>query len=438
MTVTESGAKLIGSAVVTGRSCHVSASAPVNPTATKDQLALEALALRMLDTPEVAQARDAATRRWGTIVGAGMTDEGRARFGKLIDEHVFGNVLRAANSDPNHPKVLSHFYGPPHRWFGMDVPGSRSSAGDGPDNTYALIPVDQSARYEIVGHRGDPGTADSPLTVINLAWGTLATLDWGDVDVHSDGSFRITVGPEPSGGCSHLRTTLGASHVLLRDCRSDWRQIPNFYMVRRIDAPTADEHTFAQLTELAAQYILMDVPAQYWFLRPFAAVAANTIPPLFDTGSIGGLVSQQSTWARFELDDDHAFVLTVDHGGAGFYSLSLYDPWVHSIDYWEHTSSMNNSQTHEIDGVATYVISLTDPGLHNWLDPAGCGELKMIARLQRLPVGATPSVTGGLVALDDLDHRLPDGMRRCDPGQRKLQLAERRETFALRFTERSP
>jgi hypothetical protein len=412
----------------------------VNPTATPEQRELEALALRILDTDEVAQAREMATQRWKIIVGADMTPAAAARFDGLIDEHVFGNVLRAVNSDPNQPRVLSHFYGPPHRWFGMDVPGSRSTGGDGPDNTYALIPVDDHARYEITGRRGTPASTDAPLTVINLAWSTLGSLDWSDVDVGPDGEFRITIGPESPDtrrGHGHVQTKLGTSYLLLRDCRSDWRQQPNRYTVTRLDAPTAPPRSDRQLAELAAQYIVMDVPPQYWFLRPFAAATPNTIPPLFNTGEIGGLVSQQSTWARFSLDDGDAFIFTLAHGGAGFYSVSLYDPWVHTIEYWERTSSMNNAQSDVIDGVATYVISLTDPGVHNWLDPGGCREPLMITRLQVLPDpdGEPPSATGRLVRRDELDRHLPDGMRRCNIVERRAQIAERRETFALRFSE---
>ena len=33
-------------------------------------------------------------------------------------------VVKAVNGDPNYPRVFSNIYAPPHKWMGLDVPGS--------------------------------------------------------------------------------------------------------------------------------------------------------------------------------------------------------------------------------------------------------------------------------------------------------------------------
>jgi hypothetical protein len=259
------------------------------------------------------------------------------------------------------------------------------------------------------------------------------------MQVKPDGSFVITLDPEPANGRpNHIQTALEARWLFIRDCRSDWRQIPNEYHVRRLEPPSAPPLTVEQIAARAARYIVDDVPAKYWFMRTFYVLEPNTITAPFGTGAIGGLVSQKISFARLKLADDEAFVVTMGSGGAPFRDLVLQDFWFRTIDYWKHTSSMNKSQgIPNADGSTTYVISIQDPGVHNWLDTVGLHELLVVHRWQGLssdpgPEGL-PSARGELVKLKDLDTMLPRDMKRVSPTERQQQLAERLQTFNLRY-----
>ena len=100
---------------------------------------------------------------------------------------------------------------------------------------------------------------------------------------------------------------------------------------------------------------------------------------------------------------------------------------------------MNNAQgAPNADGSTTYVVSLQDPGVHNWIDPAGFHELLVVHRWQGLkrdagPEGA-PWAKSQLVKLKDIDAALA-GMRRVTPEQRQQQLALRLQTFKLRYVD---
>jgi len=179
----------------------------------------------------------------------------------------------------------------------------------------------------------------------------------------------------------------------------------------------------------------------YWFMRTFAVLDGNTVTPPFATGAIGGLVQQMISFIRVKLADDEALVVTFGSGRAPFRDVVLHDFWFRTLPYWKHTSSMNNSQGRpNPDGSTTYVISIRDPGVFNWLDSAGFHELLVVHRWQGLPREPVPEGApwgkGELVKFDELDRVLPAGMQRVTPEQRRHQLAERLETFKLRYVDR--
>ena len=415
-----------------------------NPLATVDQRDLEALALRIFQMPIVLKAKSRAADHWKTIVGRNITTEALARFDELVEEWAFNYTLKAVNSDANYPKVLGHLYGPPHEWFGMKVPGSRASGGDGPDNHYRIIPIDANARYEIHGRRFDPAPADVPFSLtgnMSLTM-TLGILEWQDVQVNPDGTFVITVDPKPANGRkNHIQTKPGALYIFIRDCRADWRQIPNAYRVKRLDPPTSLPLTIDQMAERAALTMVDDVPALYWFMSVMAGVETNTITPPFNIGAIGGLVSQKISFARLNLSDDEAFVATIGSGDAPFHDFVLQDFWFRTFNYWNHTSTMNNSQgVTNADGSTTYVVCARDPGVHNWIDTLGFHELLIVNRWQGFPRNADPDrlpwAKGKLVKFTDIDQVLPGDMKRVTPTERDKQLAERLAQFQLRYVDR--
>jgi hypothetical protein len=414
-----------------------------NPTATSDQWQLEALALRCLDTPVVIQARQNVAMRWKTIVGQDLTEEMTRRFDELLDEYMFRYILAATNSDSNYPKVLAHLYAPPREWFGMKVPGTRGSGGDGPDNNYTVIPVDHVARFELIGQHFANGLGDVPFTLTgNLSLSmTINSLDWQDVEIDENGRFVITIDPDPANGRpNHLQTDAGVRYLFIRDCRSDWRQIPNAYRIKRLDPPASPPLTEAQIARMGARFAIDDVPAMYWFIRTFAGLEANLFNPPFATGSIGGLVSQMISFARLDLAEDEALILTTGTANAPFRDLVAMDGWFRTFDYWNQTSSFNNSQSHaNADGTVTYVVAHRDPGVHNWVDTTGYHQLLMVHRWQGLreDTGSTekPWVRSSLVKFDDLDSVLADGIKRVSSEERRQQIEARQQAFFLRYID---
>jgi Protein of unknown function (DUF1214) len=389
----------------------------------------------------VERAREQVAVRWKTLAGRNAPEEAWARFDELLDEYPFNYALKAVAGDPNHPVVLGMLYCPPHEWFGMSVPGSRASGGDGPDQHYVLIPVAHGAHYEIHGRRMTPEPADIPLTITgnpSLTM-TLGSLDLRRIQVAPDGRYTLTVGPEPpNGDTNHIQVPPGAMYLFIRECRSDWRQVPSALRVRRTDPPAAGRWTEEEMATRAAALMVEDVPPIFWFMSLLEAMEPNTVSAPFNTGSVGGLVSQSIVFARLELDDDHAFVFTIGPGGAPYRGIALYDYWFRTIEYWRRQSCLNLAQSKpNPDGTITYVVSQEDPGVANWLDPAGLQHLLVLNRWQGHPAEpgpeGPPSAEGRLVAISELESALPDGIPMISPEDRRARLDERLETFLLRF-----
>jgi hypothetical protein len=412
-----------------------------NPLATAEQRDLERRALTILDTPTVKAGSEAMAQRWRTIAGRDVPEEAWTTFDELVEEFTFNYVLKAVNGDPNHPRVLGMIYCPPHEWFGMTVPGSRGSGGDGPDQHYAFFPVDAHSRYRVTGRHFEPGAADVPVTLVgNPSFTmTLGSLDLLGVPVAPDGTFEFTVGPEPADGRpDHLQTHPGALYVFTRDCRADWTELSNAYRVERLDPPAAPPWTDDQIAVRAAKMMVEDVAPMFWFMRVFDGLEPNTVTPPFGTGGISGLVTQKISFARLELADDQAYVFTMGGGGAAYRDIVLHDHWFRTRPYWARTSSFNNAQgVPNPDGTTTYVVAHTDPGVHNWLDPVGLHELLVVHRWQGLPDPPGPdgpaTASGRLVALADLESALPDGTARVTPDERRAQLDRRAAEFLARF-----
>ena len=413
-----------------------------NPLATSDQRDLEQRAIALKAMPAFAALRAGAERRWRELAGSSPSGEAWNRFQTLIDECAFAALLKAVNGDPGRPRVL-RLVMPPHDWFGMSVPGSRFGGGPGADQSYAIVPVDYGGRYRIHGQWIGEPPADHNYTVSPNAYfmNAIGTFHHNQLAVGEDGRFTITAGPEAGEG-NHIRIAPGAQYLFIRCCRSDWRQAATALRVEALDPPRNPPWTDAEILARATQLALDDASGMYYWVRFYQNLAPNTVLAPALTDHVGGLVSQTTSFIRIVLADDEAMVITIEPAGAAFHDVQLNDYWFNSVgDYYGRTATLNNAQTSlSADGTATYVVSSTDPGVHNWLDPNALRETLFVARWQRLPRiagGRTPSTTARVVKLADLESVLPPDMARVDAQQRHAQCAQRLADYQLRLADGS-
>lgn len=417
---------------------HLTAAGSANPLATSDQTEVTARALRILQTPEVKAGREKAEILWKFVLKHHPPTEAMASFDSMMDDYTFNYVLKAANLDANFPKVV-HVYTPPHEWQEMSVPGSRWG-GDNPDNIYRIIPIDAKANYRLDGRQFGSGPANVSYMLVSN-WETSKTLngiDGRDFPVAADGTFSITIGPDSANGRpNHIQTKPGALFLFIRDSLADWDEKANALTINRLDAPDGPPMTEQDMAERAAQAIVDGQPLVYYYIQSTHG-KLNQMPAFFRAGPVGGLVSQRNsnTWALIE--DEEALVITLDPSAAAYYSLVSQNYWFITIDYANHLSTLNNGQvTHNTDGTVTYVVSISDPGVHNWIDTAGIHNPILQIRLQGLPpeLPREPWVKSQLIKLNDLKSVVPKETVWVSPEERAAQIAKRRGQIQARMAD---
>ncbi len=417
----------------------------VNATATADQRDLEALALELMTTDRIRAAGARAEEMFrilGGKYGANAPAEALEGIDAKMREWTYHYLLLALNYDANYPKVLGHGYGPPHNWLGMAVPGCRGlGTAENPDNHYSFVPVNVDSRMELHGKVQEPQIEDVNfyITSNHSQAHNVCGLNWRQIRVSDDGTFVITMDRHPADGRpNHLQLTPDSKRLFIRDSRKDWNQRPNAYRVLRLDPPTAAPLSVDEQVEIAFRTIIDDVPFNFWFRMMIGYLEPNTVKGPEVTSNFGGMPTQLALRGRVDLNDDEAFVLTLGSKGSDYWVFTLYDWWLMSGEYWSHTSSLNNDQAvPNHDGTHTLVISMQDPGVHNWIDTEGLHHTMFLQRWQLLPLGVegpgrSPSQKSQVVKLADLEKVLPAETKWVTPTERENQLSERLESFNRR------
>ena len=414
----------------------------MNPIANPDQRHAEDTALRVMHLPAYQAARQKAAFLWRQGYGEHVSTEALETFESAMDEYAFNYLLKAVASDSEYPRFVRDFM-PPHTWFGRDVPGARMG-GDNPDNCYRVVGIAHGRRYEVYGKViGRPAASLTFTLVANYGTSvTIQTLDFAELQCAADGSFTLHIDAGPSDGrANHLRTAPGCKFLFVRDSMNDWAsETPVALSIRNLDAPRADPLDDGEIVTRAAHRMIEDVPLYYWFTRLFSGKPVNTLTISAPSGALGGLVSQAGAQGRVQLRDDEAAVVTIDPAGAAYAGIVAHDWWFRTLEYWNHTSSLTSrASVPDPDGRYTYVISIRDPVVHNWIDTCGRHESLLLYRWQGLPreqVRQGPTVGPvRIVKLRDLPQHLPKYTTTVDRDERAQQIAAREAAFRRRLIE---
>ena len=396
--------------------------------AQADQTAAERIALDLLKTPEVRQARAEAAQTWRAAVGP-VSAEAEALFPEALDELVMDGVMNAVGVT-RHPPVIVSIFSLAHQLDGKTVPGSRYG-WDNPDVIYGKIAIDPAASYVVTGWmpRRD---MQVHLSAVDASAAILRNVSMADLKVEADGSFRFTVSAKPGNlADNHIQISPETASITLRETLGDWAKDRPVYMKVVKSGGVGAGKGGKTLPRIAADHVTMLAGNMArWKPSLYMSLPANTIgQPGYPTDK-QGLPNQAMSLANFKLSDDEALIIDVTMGGARYFTIPVYSFWGITGDYRVNTSTFNDRQTaRNPDGSMTYVLSPRDPGIHNWLSTNGWHEGDLALRWQELDrqpgVGSGPSVTARLVKLADLPGLLPAYVKRVTPEERAAQIGAR-------------
>jgi hypothetical protein len=426
-------------------------SAASGPLATADQIAAEALALRILKDPEV-QAQRAKLKTQLQNDPVSKTAQGGAGLEHALDLWTLSLALQEIAADPARPKIINVVDDTPHEWFGPKFPGS-AVAVDNPDHIYRAAALDGASRYEIRGQRNPNPSAQFSFELTRQApppgeeskkkkeakgdlGNQVGLLRDSDLQIGADGSFTITIDPDPAPGRpNHITSVPGALSLTARDALSDWRQTPNTLQIHRLDdTPAPAALSEAELT----RRVVAKLPDYVQFWIAFKNTWLNNPTP----NTLVGPYPREGGWGfaasgRYDLGDDEAIVITTARQNARYTGVQLTDAWLMVHDARKALISLNTAQsTPNPDGTYTYVVALRDPGVANWLDTAGFHQGWIQFRWQGLAEGTDGK--GFLrsfrhVKLSELKSALPAQVPRVNESQRKAQVAQRTADYAARI-----
>ncbi|MEM7048510.1 MAG: hypothetical protein AAF604_02575 [Acidobacteriota bacterium] len=310
-----------------------------------------------------------------------------------------------------------------------------------PDNRYHIANITTPGTYTLRGKRGtsadlqiqvgagDPGFTDET----NLDPVSLLSLD--DLEVEDDGSFEITISDTDPGGNWLCNTNgdLTAKNLLLRESFMDWNtEVGTTWYLERTDtrgmpSPLPDRDLVNYQYERASQYLVASAAA--WvnlvtFLR-------GEIPPgILSPPKETKLPGQYASAGFFRMRPDRAVIITLPKVPARYQAAQVGDLWFSGLDFCHRQSSLTLSQARESsDGLYRLVLSAQDPGVANWLDPAGASTAFVYVRWQGLQQGCTLAPSefprARVVRFDELRERLPDDEPDFSAEERVEQLAAR-------------
>ncbi|KAB8276390.1 hypothetical protein BDV30DRAFT_235841 [Aspergillus minisclerotigenes] len=390
-----------------------------NPLATSDQQELDALAIQIYQDYPFTVLKAEAKVAYQTAHGLPISDEAASSLNASIEELVFSAVQKAVNNDPYHPKVYWVDSGP-RSWFGLDVPGGRYSY-DNPDCIYRTIPINNDVDYVVTGYRHSPGPTDVSFSLISdpNSQNTVAYLAGSDLIVDSDGSYTITINSSAADGqTNHIQSTSSAVQLLIRNNLGDW------------NTETPDNIT------VQAESIV-DYGVGALGLKT-TINAVNTLSAPSQSSSLGTLTSQASSFGHFNLTAEEALVATLTPGPADYFVFPVTNPWMITVDPGSSLVSLNSKQAvANTNGTYTFVVSLDDPGVYNWVNTTGLHEGTIMARWQGLNTSSSSAdslaIDVQVVAVSDLASVLPEETRYVTAEERAAQLDQRATAYSRRL-----
>ncbi|MCL2534241.1 MAG: hypothetical protein FWE39_08745 [Nocardiaceae bacterium] len=414
--------------------------------ATDGQRALETRVRQIIAT-DVVQKQIREVQALYESDPQGATPTGKATAAAAAASIGAAAAQYAVTEDPDRPDFM-WVVTLQHEFAGLSMPNSGYGI-ENPDNVYRQTTVAGDARYEIRGRMPEQAPAEVHFELRDSIPGTaaltaeggtqLGTLGGDAIATAPDGTFVVTVDADPANGrANHLQIPAdGTSLLLVRDLLNDWSsETPSRLEIVRVDGPpVASEPTVDQQAARTAELLTQIAP--FWmeyFNQYYYKTPENQIRPVRERPGGRGL----SSGGRFVLADDEALVFTVDPVGAKSLGVQISDPWGVAYPYRDRTSSLNTTQAKpNADGTFTFVISRTDPGVYNWLDPNGNDSGMIALRWQSLTgkpdVGAALR-NSAVVKIDDLAAILPDGTVLVDAAGRKAQQEQRAADFDRRLT----
>jgi hypothetical protein len=170
--------------------------------------------------------------------------------------------------------------------------------------------------------------------------------------------------------------------------------------------------------------------------RGFLSMEPNTLVIHMpeDAGERSGMRGQAYGMGHFQCEPGEAVIVEFAVPRCHHWGVALANAYWEAVEYATHQSSLNGHQARrDADGCFRGVVCQEDPGVPNWLDPAGNVDGTLTARF--LHAEEAPMVRFTRLPLAALREALPADTPQVTPDERAASLARRRRAVVARFRQ---
>lgn len=304
------------------------------------------------------------------------------------------------------------------------------------DTIYGFAPIDAGGVYRVAGVQGDETIAQLMFRQDGANTGKVHGATLSEIDVQAlrtgpERRFSLLLSAErPAGHAGlwypipRLATGLVARHVTETPQQSD-----GIWTLERLDR--RPRTAACEPAAVADRMALLSS-----FVARMNEMLLSLVKKMRDAGNInrlvgdrfagnGGIADQMYYQGLFEFAADEVLIVQSDlPADVNYWSVQLLDPFYSAIDFTFHSAAYNGRQAQlDSDGRARFVIARDDPGVPNWLDPAGWQQGGIFWRWHRASSFPQPQLTR--VRLRELRDHLPGDTPVISAAQRAASRAQR-------------
>ncbi|MET0659986.1 MAG: DUF1214 domain-containing protein [Steroidobacteraceae bacterium] len=256
-----------------------------------------------------------------------------------------------------------------------------------------------------------------------------------DLKGEATGHIEIVLSATPQPG-NWVRLDPTAAWIYVRQYYYDWAtEEPADLVIERVGATYPPEPISAEELRARVDRIIGWIPT--WYRHLASRVAGYYNSPKDSLAffmSPAGMDDLSYGKSSFDLAADEAMIMEFKPTPCRYWGFQLMNDFWETLAFDVHQSSLNGHQGRlDADGVFRAVISVTDPGVPNWLDPVGNSKGLICARILRPE--QPPQVSLKKVKLAQLREHLPADTPKITTAQRSASLRDRMLATARRFRE---
>jgi hypothetical protein len=305
-----------------------------------------------------------------------------------------------------------------------------------PDTIYLYAPLRGDLTYRVAGDRG---TCHSLLFSTQQGFAGFVdtfgevhdvnTFDDKALKIEPDGTFELIFSLErPAGYTGNWAPlTPGADTMMVRYVAQDWanERDPQLTIECLDPVPPKRRLTPDEIVQKIRGMAIFPAHMNRLFFWQQDDLKQRAGVNTFELQQLRGVEFQYYWPAAFEFSPGEALIIETDLPKVRpYWNLQLNDPYFNCIEYVYRLSSTNGAMAHVAsDGRFYGVVALEDPGVPNWLDPAGYTEGTFWGRWY--DCDSTPLPTIRRVPVDKIREFLPADTPQVTPTQRREEIAAR-------------